>query len=179
VKHFLAIVLALSPLALAAKEAERDPLPIVPCESFGPIRANTSFAELIRLFGRENVQDTEIEGAEGETYPGAIVFPADPVKKLKVIWKEAVKKSPAEVSAEGTKSVWKTPQGVTLGMRLKDLEKINGRAVTISGLGWDDGGRVLSWNRGTLASAFPQSFSLQLDPDAVNPRVIEMSCQFP
>jgi hypothetical protein len=179
---------------------------VAPCAAFGPVQAKTSLADLIRLFGKGNVQETRIEGAEGETYPGAVVFPRDPMKTLKVIWKDDVKNAVAEASVEGDKSLWRTAQGVTLGTTLKDLEKLNGVPFTVSGFGWDDGGRVLSWNRGALAPSFPKAFSLQLSPNpakpenqksapdvsgdkalsssarplqALEPRVVEMSCQFP
>lgn len=190
----------------AAPPARPASWQVEPCAGFGPVHDKTSLADLIRLFGRDNVRETQIEGAEGETYSGAIVFPNDPLKKLKVIWKDGVKAAAAEASVEGEKSVWKTAQGVTLGTTLKELNALNGRAFTVSGFGWDYGGRVLSWNQGALAPSFPKAFSLQLSPDptkpegrknapavtgdkalpsslpalqALEPRVTEMSCQFP
>jgi|KBSSwiStaDraftv2_1062776.scaffolds.fasta_scaffold529795_2 hypothetical protein len=205
----LLFLLVLCPLEVLQAAPETQPSAawrVEPCDSFGPIQGKTSLADLIRLFGKDNVRETRIEGAEGETYPGAIVFPNDPLKKLKLIWKDDVKNAIAEASVEGEKSVWKTAEGVTLGTTLRELNALNGRAFTVSGFGWDYGGRVLSWNGGALAPPFPKAFSLQLSPNpakpegqknapavtgdkalpsslhalqALEPRVVEMSCQFP
>ena len=179
---------------------------IVPCSRFGPIQSNTSAVDLVKLFGRENVQDIQIEGPEGESYPGTVIFPNDPAKKLQIVWKDAAaKKSPVEITVSGEKTVWKTSNGLTLGTRLKDLEKLNGGPFTISGFGWDYGGRVVSWENGALTKLFPKTMGLMLDVpanpppsekdmkavsgdknfktdnpvlQAVNPWVVEISCNF-
>ncbi len=201
----LALFIAL-PTTVQAQSALRDPWQIIPCSSFGPIQANTSQDDLIKLFGKDNLQETQLEGPEGESYPATIVFPNDPAKKVEIVWKDAVgKRNPGEVTVRGTKGAWKTSQGITLGTGLKDLETMNGAPFTISGFGWDYGGHVLSWGQGKL-SALPKRLILQFDPKAnpkatdkdvlavsgdkdfksnlpalqrLNPGVSEISCTFP
>ena len=50
---------------------------LVPGERVGPVQANTSEADLQRLFGRANVVPTTFSIGEGEQRPGTIVFPND------------------------------------------------------------------------------------------------------
>src|SRR5262249_12263360 len=48
--------------------------------------------------------------------------------------------------------VWEGPNGIKIGTRLAELEKLNGGPFTISGFGYNYGGNVLSWDGGKLAS---------------------------
>lgn len=205
-KRFLILTALLVPLAAAGAVGEpaKDDWQILPCTSFGPIQPQVTRDDLVRLFGAPNVQDLQIEGPEGETYLGTVVFPSDPLRRFKIVWQDLPgKRVAAEISVEGEKSVWKTPQGLTLGMSLKDLEKINGGAFSMTGYEWDYGGRIVSWGVGSLAKALPQKLGLQLDYrpgptisrkqldaiggdkklpsshpvlQALNPKVVEISC---
>lgn len=56
--------------------------------------------------------------------------------------------------------------GIRLGMRLTDLERINGGPFTVMGFDWDYGGTVTNWRGGKLArkpSELPRIF-IQLLP---------------
>jgi hypothetical protein len=48
-------------------------------------------------------------------------------------------------------SPWTTKLGLKPGMTLKDVIALNGKTFTITGLGWDLGGNVVSWEGGKLA----------------------------
>ena len=71
---------------------------------------------------------------------------------------------PSMIRWDGEKTLWHTEQGITLGTRLKELERLNGRPFTLTGFDWDYGGTVTNWNGGKLAEQIPDMI-LRLTPD--------------
>jgi hypothetical protein len=56
------------------------------------------------------------------------------------------------VEIRGSASRWTVPPGVSLGVSLDSLERLNGRPFHLYGFGWDYEGTVSSWDGGRLAS---------------------------
>jgi hypothetical protein len=135
-------------LLLAGSAVAQDKTLIVPGKSVGPITRTTTRVGLNKLFGAANVKDGKIYGPEGESTPGTIVFPKDPKRKLEITWTS--KKRIGVVSMDGTSSVYKTAEGITLGTTLQRLEELNGKPFKFSGVGWDYGGLIQSWEGGKL-----------------------------
>lgn len=128
---------------------------IVPRVRVGAITRTTSERELKRIYGRRNVQSTRVSIGEGEYEPGTVIYPSDPTRRIEIIWKDARRKRyPQRIQLTGAKSVWKTREGISLGTRLKELERINGRAFTLLGFSWDYEGTIISWNGGRLERQF-------------------------
>jgi hypothetical protein len=128
-----------------------DPWFINPDGQSGAITRRTTEADLIRIHGKENVIDGEVNVGEGELEPGTILYPNDPTKILHVIWKDSkTKTSPQRIQLDGESSRWKTVFNITLGTTLKELEKINRRPFRLLGFGWDYSGTVISWSGGEL-----------------------------
>jgi len=142
---------------------------IVPGSSVGKITANTTLADLRDWYGKANVQAGQVPTNEGGTLPGAILFPHDPHKTIKVYWKMLKGQTPTvqSVLIEAPNTSWHTEEGIRVGTSLQQLEKLNGQAFTLSGFDWDYGGMVLSWgDRGKLRDQFQKNggLSLQLAP---------------
>lgn len=133
----------------------------IPFQRVGPITAATTAAELIELFGEENVQRRTIPGAEGtEYYNVSVVYPDTP-NQLIVFWQNNRYGSvPQSVAVRQAGTAWKTVYGITVGTSVEELNRINGQPFTISGFGWDYGGYVSAWNDGTLAAV--QGITLRL-----------------
>ena len=132
---------------------------IVPGAKVGHITAKTSEADLIRIYGKTNVQNEEISVGEGFTEPGAVIYPDDPSKTIQIIWKDQNRRQfpdSIRISSE-KKSLWRTTQGISIGTTLKELEKINGKPFSLAGYGWDYGGTVLSWEKGRLENEFERN----------------------
>src|SRR5690349_7729019 len=55
---------------------------IEPGKAVGPVTAQTTLADLQKTFGAANVHQESIYGAEGETYPGVVIYPNEPEKRL-------------------------------------------------------------------------------------------------
>jgi len=128
---------------------------IVPRLRVGAITRSTSEAELKKIYGRRNVQSTKVSLGEGEYEPGTVIYPRDPFRRIEVVWKDARRKRyPQRIQLTGERSIWKTREGITLGTRLKELERINGRAFTLLGFSWDYEGTVISWEGGRLEREF-------------------------
>lgn len=162
-KHFLAILLVLTGTAVAQDTSTL----IVPGKSFGPITRATTRAQLNKLFGPANVKDGTIYLIEGETTPGTIVFAKDPNRKMEITWTK--KKRIGTVRLNGESSVYKTAEGVTLGTTMQQLEQINGKPFKFSGLGWDYGGFIQSWDGGkldkSLKNAWPRLSAVYGSPE--------------
>ena len=115
---------------------------------------------LVKKFGAENIKkEVNIETGEG-TFKASKVF-ADTEKEIEVYWKndndytslqDVVVK--ARYDKEGLahfNTPWVSRKGLKLGQRLSDVVALNGKTFTITGLGWDLGGNVVSWEGGKLA----------------------------
>ena len=119
--------------------------------SGGIITAQTTEAELIRLYGKQNVVPQDVDLGEGETEPGSALFPSDPIRRVEILWKDAGgKRLPKRVQTSGEKTLWKTVHGISLGSSLKRLEQLNRKPFFLAGFGWDYSGTVLSWDQGAL-----------------------------
>lgn len=116
-----------------------------------------SAASLSQYFGAANVQTGEINLGEGEHERGTVLFARSPQDRIEVLWKDReAQRAPRQVRISGLisgmMSRWRTPLGVTLGMDLGTLERINRRPFRLAGFGWDYGGTVTSWGGGLLES---------------------------
>jgi hypothetical protein len=124
----------------------------------------SSEADLKQQLGPTAVRSTRIELGEGETTPGAVLFPDDSLRRAEIIWHDTVSRSrPARLILRGSRSEWKVGQGISLGTSLRELERLNGRPFTLAGFGWDYAGVITEWGGGTLDSALG-GVKLYVDP---------------
>lgn len=155
-RHFLLqlAALAAAPLAVVAAPAA-DPYLIVPGRSVGPLTARTRTADALKkAFGAANVKAQPVYVGEGSSEPGFLICGGQAGKTLEVLPMDLQgQKTLLVYIREGGKSLYRTREGVTLGMTLRQLEKLNGRPFELSGFSWDYGGTVTSWKGGKLAKA--------------------------
>jgi hypothetical protein len=138
---------------VASSAAVPDPWLIPADGKTGPINATTTLNDLVRSYGKKNVVEREIDVGEGQTEPGVVVFPDDPLRAIEILWKDPKQKNaPKLAKIHGSASHWKTVHGISLGTSLKELEAINGKPFHLAGFGWDYPGTVYSWDDGLLAS---------------------------
>jgi hypothetical protein len=130
-----------------------DPWFIDPAGKTGRITAHSNYSDLVRNFGANNIGDGEVEVGEGQTLPATVVFPKDPLKRIGITWKDSTnRRIPDRVQVIGEKSRWRTSYGLTLGMTLKELERINGRPLVLTNYETDYEGSVRSWEGGVFGS---------------------------
>ena len=142
-RSIVVATLALTPLAALAE----PPLTLT-CD--GPIGRDSSEASLIKTFGKANVRTETIDGAEGEQLQATVLYPDDPARRIQILWSdEAGRKRPSEVML--TDKAKGSFAGLTVGLDLAAVEKLNGRAFVLTGFGWDLGGNVVDWKGGALS----------------------------
>ena len=132
----------------------------------GAITKDTSRVDLDEIYGGRNVIDATLPGPEGTEYEGTIVFPDNEEQKIEVIWASEEKSGPEFVRISGDRTSWQTETGLTLGMSLKEVQELNGKAFTILGFEWDFGGFVSSFNGGSLDGGPSVRFATKEGDDA-------------
>ena len=160
---------------------------IVPGIKAGPITANTSEKDIIKIYGKANVKREEAVDGEGmESEPSSVIYPYNPEKTIKILWKDTNQmKFPKALELFGVKSLWKTAEGISLGTSVKELEKLNGGPFSFWGFGFDAGGAIKSWDKGKLGNKYSQllsiirlsdkNISMVLHKDLIGDRVLSSS----
>jgi len=144
-----ALAFALLLGACAQQPAPPPPL-LLTCEGFARDATRESLA---RLYGAENVTDAERPGPEGTAAtPITVLYASEPARRLEIVWHDAAARArPASLSIGGDESDWNGPAGTELHQAMTNTQRANGRPFTVSGFGWDYGGRVTDWQGGSLA----------------------------
>ena len=138
-------IVALATIQPAASHERRT----LDCEAaFPPDASSTSLAA---QFGSEHVVKADISVGEGSFEAGSVIYANSAEDRVEILWKDPrEQRTPRTVGILGEESHWSTVHGVTLGVDLKTLERINGQPFTLLGFGWDYGGTVVSWSGGLL-----------------------------
>jgi hypothetical protein len=135
---------------------------VVPFQQVGSITSAMSEMDIKQLYGDSNV--VRVNRGMVQT----VVFPNSD-KELEIAWKKEAKfkKINSIIIRKGN---WRSPEGIGLGATKKELEAINGKAVTLFPLG-DDDFRVV-WNGGKVHPKLAVTYSKTDD------RVFEMLILF-
>lgn len=118
-----------------------------------------SLQGLEKRFGKENVKkDVLIETGEGQ-FKATKIFP-NTDKEVEIYWKDGkdfkeiqdvmVKSAIGDDGNLAVKSPWVSREGLKMGMKLSEVVALNGKTFTMTGIGWDLGGTVMSWEGGKL-----------------------------
>lgn len=112
--------------------------------------SETTFDDLVQIFGASNVIEAEIHEDEGFFDFGALIFPGS-ADEVEVFWHDPeIRQSLRKVRIKGSSSSWKVPNGLELGLDLRSIEALNRRPVRLYGFGWEYEGTVRSWENGQL-----------------------------
>jgi len=77
----------------------------------------------------------------------------DAAERFSVIWADAQHTRMAALWTTERKSVWRSANGIKVGMAIADVELLNERSFQLRGFETDDPGMVLSWAGGKLEPA--------------------------
>jgi len=145
-----------STAAKASSTATAPSIPrvIEPGARLGPVTAASTLDNLRAALGKRNVSLEMVQAEDGKgKVSGAVLYPGDAKKRIELAWGDTLTKSrPRWARVRNTANWWHTPAGVRVGTTLRDLEKLNGRAFTVTS--FRSGERrivVHSWNKGNLA----------------------------
>ena len=125
---------------------------------------STSHEAIVAKFGAENVATEEEALYPGEMYPVTVIYPDDPARRLEVIWVEVAERpdlSFTTVRVSNTPSEWYSSSGVTTGVTIDSVERINGVPFLITAYaqhvnGEITEGEVVDWSGGSFASMTPE-----------------------
>lgn len=148
----------------ASKEIEN--WTCIPGKQVGLVMKDFSEADIIRIYGRENVGRDTIGLGEGITTIATTIFPKTE-KEIFVSWnpKEPFQKI-SEILVEKKNAPWTTSQGIGIGTTLKQLKEINGRDFRFAGFEWDYSGFTKNWEGGNI----PDNVAVFLEPS--NPEAV-------
>jgi hypothetical protein len=132
-------------------EAEPAANYLITEKQFGPISATTTYADLLKLFGKSKVQDESRTGAEGEGEYTVTVVNKNTPQELTVFWPEG-KLHGKIIGVECTqpKSPYYTADSLKVGSTLPTLVKANKAPVSFYGFAWDYGGTITGLHKGKL-----------------------------
>ena len=102
---------------------------------------------LHRWYGAANVTEGEVPGAEGETFPGAILF-GDQPRRRAYVYLDGGRANMVRVF--DAPSEWRLDNGIAIGTPLARVVELNGRPIRFYGLDWDYGGAISDWGGGAL-----------------------------
>jgi hypothetical protein len=108
----------------------------------GPFARDTSHAKLVTAFGAKDVTFKQVDAAEGSKEYATVLFDDDPTKRVVVFWHDAKARARPSMISVSAPSLWTGPGGVGNGMKLTEVEKLNGKPFKLAGFGWDGGGFV-------------------------------------
>jgi hypothetical protein len=108
----------------------------------GPFAKDTSHAKLATAFGEKNVTFKQVDAAEGSKEYASVLFDDDPTKRVVVFWHDEQARARPSMISVSAPSLWTGPGRVGNGMKLTDVEKLNGKPFKLAGFGWDGGGFV-------------------------------------
>lgn len=115
----------------------------------GAFAADGSEAGLAEAYGADSVSFGEIWGDEGTIPLATTLFPADPAKRLSIIWQDDDARARPRLVLIPEESEW-TVDGLRVGMSVDEVVAINGGGFNLGGFNDMDRGRVIDWGDGKL-----------------------------
>jgi hypothetical protein len=125
-----------------------DDLEIVPGERIGQIYKGSTIDDFKKIFGSQNVIETNVPLGEGQTAKGYQINPDSPSIEMMVTFNEDNTKLSALITSPESK--WTVLNKFSNGTKLQDLEALNGKPFKLYGFEWDYGGTVSSFEGGKL-----------------------------
>lgn len=133
---------------------EKNSFEIIPGERVGLITASSTESSLKKAYGARNISIRSIAMGEGFAEEGVVIFPRTR-EEAEIVWDvEAANGHPAFVRISRDSTRWHTPEGITVGTSLWELESKNGAPFTLNGFEWDYAGLVTSWEAGHFSDHF-------------------------
>src|SRR5687767_12536586 len=107
---------------LSSRPLQDEPLEFS-CATF---HAFLSESELIAKYGRANVTNGPVIGADDGPIEGTILFANRDETRVEIMWRDAAtKQNPSWIRIRGERSRWRTPNGLTIGDDLLMIERRN------------------------------------------------------
>ncbi len=136
---------------------------IIPGKSLGAITATTTYADLVKLFGKQRLKATKAYAPEGQAEFRATLITLGANKSLTVAWDN---KNPKKILYIIIKDpAWKTSEGIGVGTSLTKLRQVLGE-FQIGGFYWDYGNQIVDLSPAKQAKFKGLSIKVDADPQA-------------
>ncbi|MEO1451280.1 MAG: hypothetical protein AAFV07_17245 [Bacteroidota bacterium] len=135
---------------------------VIPGKQVGAIKVNTNEMDLAHIYGTNHIGRGSVVGPEGQPLEATVILPGD-ADEIKIVWKNTERTQIKAVYFDKINSGWYTPQGLTVGLPLMELTKVNKAPVHFYGFNWSYGGTISGWAKGKLAP-YAQHFYAVLAP---------------
>ncbi|HEY4199344.1 MAG TPA: hypothetical protein VGM83_02185 [Devosiaceae bacterium] len=140
--------MTLRPLLVLALLAATTPAFADDIACTGPLGPDSSEAQLIATFGKDNVVTAEVDGPEGSTLLTTTVFPNDPDKTFRVGWWDEPNRKFLNYFTVPARDT--APGGLRVGQTIAEVEQLNGGPFYLYGFYWDYGG-IATFENGPLS----------------------------
>jgi hypothetical protein len=147
---------------------------LVPGLRVGPLTGSAVKADVPRLFPGATVKDDELELDEGYVLQATFVNREKRPESMAIVWSSDGHPKQVYLCRGRGRGECKwhatAPGGnIGVGVKMLDLEKINGKPFTIHGFGYGYGGNIEAWDGGKIEK-FDCNNSLLLGVDGVRNR---------
>lgn len=117
----------------------------------GDFAPDTTPDELRKRYGAAHVRLGKVPGAEGEQFPGVILFPDDPSRRAYLYFQnDQTLQGLSLVRVLDRESKWTLDNGLRMGLPLAEMVALNGKPISFYGLEWDYGGTIVDYHGGKL-----------------------------
>ena len=96
-----------------------------------------------------------------------MLFDDDPTRRIVVFWHDEKNRARPNMISVSAPSLWVGPGGIGNGMKLTDVEKLNGKPFKLAGFDWDGGGFVRELDGKLKPSAC--NLVIRFEPGIANP----------
>lgn len=135
----------------------------------GPFAKDTSHAKLVAAFGAKNVTLKDVDAAAGSKDKATVLFDDDPTHRVVVLWHDDRNRAMPRLINVSAPSLWIGPGGIGNGMKLTDVEKLNGKPFKLAGFDWDGGGFVRELDGKLKSPGGGCNLVIRFEPGIANP----------
>lgn len=140
-----------------APDEDADRL-VIPGERVGPVTAQTSRADLARLYGEAALSDRPVSLGEGTTELGTVVNTGTD-QQFAVVWADTAQTRPRLIKDFGR--IWQIPEGLGVGAPYSAVQAVLGD-FDLYGFAWDYGGTIVLED--TALAQYDDALWLRLAP---------------
>ena len=147
----------------------------IPNKSVGKITPNMTEADIIEVYGQEQVTRDSLHVGEGFYIQSTVVFPNIP-NELRIAWAEGqLFEKIVRIIIKKEKTQWHTPEGLTIGSSLQKVIDLNDTHFNFWGFDWDYAGSVSSWEGGNFdGKGLGVRLGYQIAPNNLDEKAIQM-----
>lgn len=121
----------------------------VPGKRVGPIKLKSTEEDLVTFFGSDAVSRGEISIPSGKKEACTFVYKGTE-NELAIVFKDATRTKIKAIYFTKAEGKWQSPEGLSVGMSVDELIKLNEAPIAFYGFDWEYSGVINSWKKGNI-----------------------------